>query len=146
MSGRRGSNGELTEALEMYLKVIYEIESESGSASVTDIAERLGVRSPSVTAALQRLADMDMVGYEKYRAVTLTKKGRTIAKRLLRTHDVLRELFVILGVDEDTAEEDACEIEHMIHPATFKRLAAFLRFMNSSDKGRRLIEEFRNSQ
>ncbi|MHA1771506.1 MAG: metal-dependent transcriptional regulator [Candidatus Thorarchaeota archaeon] len=142
ISGKRETDEGLTDALEMYIKTIYEIERENGAASVTDIAERLGVRAPSVTAALQRLAEMGMVGYEKYRAVNLTRRGQRIAKRLMRTHDVLQDLFVLLGVDLKIAESDACEIEHLIHQETFDRIEAFTEYLSNNDEGKKLLNSF----
>ncbi|MGQ4871061.1 MAG: metal-dependent transcriptional regulator [Candidatus Thorarchaeota archaeon] len=139
---KRGGTSALTDALEMYIKVVHELERERGAATVTDIAERLGVRAPSVTVALKRLADMGMVDYQKYRAVTLTRRGKRVAKRLTKTHDVLMELFVLIGVEKDIAESDACEIEHMVQEETFDRIAAFVDFLRDTEDGRRLLERF----
>ncbi|MHA1247780.1 MAG: metal-dependent transcriptional regulator [Candidatus Thorarchaeota archaeon] len=139
---KRGSTSALTDALEMYIKIVHELEQERGAATVTDIAERLGVRAPSVTVALKRLADMGMVDYQKYRAVTLTRRGKRVARRLTKTHDVLMELFVLIGVDKETAESDACEIEHMIQEETFDRIAAFVDFLRDTEDGQKLIERF----
>ncbi len=146
MLERREGNSELTDALEMYIKTIYEVEKDNGAATVTDIAQRLKVRAPSVTAALQRLSELGMVEYQKYRAVTLTRRGRQIAKRLMRTHDILQELFTLLGVDSEIAEIDACEIEHMIHQETFDKVESFVRVLKESKEGRRLIEKLRKTE
>ena len=68
---------ELTSALEMYVKVAYELEEEFGTATVSDMAERLGVKAPSVTAALQKLDTLGMVKYRRYQNVKLTKFEKT---------------------------------------------------------------------
>jgi Mn-dependent DtxR family transcriptional regulator len=117
---------ELTKALEMYVKVAYELEEELGTATVSDMAERLRVKAPSVTAALQKLDTMGMVKYRRYQNVKLTKLGKTVAKRLLDRNKTLTEFLLMIGVDEETASNDACEIEHVVNPKTIEKLAEYL--------------------
>ena len=126
----------------MYLKAIYDIESERGNASVTEIADRLMVKAPSVTAALQRLSELGMVRYEKYRAVRLTQKGRREARRLNRTYHVFSDLFRQMGVPEDIADEDACAIEHAVHEETLRHVEALVDFLGTAN-GRRFLQSFR---
>ncbi|OLS19480.1 MAG: Transcriptional regulator MntR, partial [Candidatus Thorarchaeota archaeon AB_25] len=82
MSSPSTERVELTKALEMYVKVAYELEEEFGTTTVSDMAERLGVKAPSVTAALQKLDSIGMVKYRRYQNVKLTRVGKTIAKKL----------------------------------------------------------------
>ncbi|TFG09099.1 metal-dependent transcriptional regulator [Candidatus Thorarchaeota archaeon] len=116
----------LSDAMEMYVKTIHRLELKHGSASVSAIAEAMDVKAPSVTVALRKLAELDMVDYERYKTVNLTETGRRIALELEKTYRVLKEFFMLLGIDEEIAEQDACKIEHMINPQTFERILVFV--------------------
>jgi Mn-dependent DtxR family transcriptional regulator len=119
-------SSELTTALEMYVKVVNELESEYGAAKPSDIAEKLQVKAPSVTAALQKLDSLGMVKYQRYQHVNLTQKGKEVAEMLDRRHRTLVDFLVHIGVDEEIALSDACEIEHIVHRQTIDRLASHL--------------------
>jgi len=118
---------ELTQALEMYLKTIYSLEREFGSAAPSDIANRLSVKAPSVTSALQKLDSLGMVEYQRYQHVNLTDSGKEIAEKLNRRHRAILDFLLLIGVDEEIALSDACEIEHVVHKETIDRLASFLK-------------------
>ena len=118
---------ELTKALEMYVKVAYELEEELGTATVTDIAERLGVKAPSVTAALQKLDGIGMVKYRRYQNVKLTRVGKSVARKLHNRNKTLMDFLLLIGVDEDIASTDACEIEHVVNPQTIEKLSEYLK-------------------
>ena len=117
---------ELTKALEMYVKVAYELEEEFGTATVSDMAERLGVKAPSVTAALQKLDTIGMVKYRRYQNVKLTKLGKTVAKKLRNRNKTLMDFLLMIGVDKEIATTDACEIEHVVNPQTVEKLTEYL--------------------
>ncbi len=120
-------NGDLTQALEMYIKTIHELEEEFGAAAPSDIAEKLEVKAPSVTSALQKLDSLGMAEYHRYQHVNLTEKGRKIAKILDHRHRTLRDFLLFIGVEEEIALSDACEIEHVVHRETIEKLASFLK-------------------
>ena len=120
-------NGELTQALEMYVKTIHELEEEFGAAAPSDIAEKLAVKAPSVTSALQKLDSLGMAEYQRYQHVNLTEKGRKIAEMLDKRNRTIRDFLLLIGVDEEIASSDACEIEHIVHKETIDKLAQFLR-------------------
>lgn len=138
---RQSEAHQLTDALEMYLKAIYEIEATRGTATVTEIADRLAVKAPSVTVALRRLSDLGMVRYERYRSVRLTKRGKRLARQLNRAYRVFSELFVLLGVPEEIADADACSIEHNIHDLTLRKAELFVEFLRT-EHGRALLRAF----
>ncbi len=121
------NNIELTKALEMYIKVAHELHDELGSATVSDMADRLGVKAPSVTAALQKLDSMGMVQYRRYQNVKLTKKGIAVAKKLDQRNRTILDFLLMIGVDEDIAANDACEIEHVVNPKTIEKMARYLK-------------------
>lgn len=129
MSKKQSGNGEgeLTQALEMYVKIIYELEKEFGDAAPSVIAKKLDVKAPSVTSALQKLDSLGMAEYQKYQHVKLTEKGREVAKMLDHRHRTIRDFLLFLGVEEEIALSDACEIEHVIHRETIQKLARFMK-------------------
>jgi DtxR family transcriptional regulator, Mn-dependent transcriptional regulator len=120
----------LSASLEDYLEAIFNIISDKGAARSKDIAAYLGVKAGSVTAALQALACGGYLNYQPYEIITLTDKGCSEAKEIIRKHEILKEFFVeILGADPTIAEKDACKIEHVIGNKLFKRLLSFTEFV-----------------
>lgn len=124
-----------TERTEDYLEALIHIIEEKGFAKVKDVSEYLTISPSSVTEMFQKLKKTGFINYEKYRGVTLTKKGLDVAKRTKKRHETLREFLCILGVPESIANEDACRIEHVIHPETMQRLTKFVSFVQDF-KGR----------
>lgn len=113
--------------MEDYLEVIYELIQQKGYATTVDISDYLNVSSPSVTKMLQRLNEGGHVNYEKYRGITLTDSGTSIAKNIHDRHSILAEFLVMIGVDQEIANRDAEGIEHHLHPETLKKLEEFVR-------------------
>ena len=120
-----------TTRMEDYLEVIYELITQKGYATTVDISDYLNVSSPSVTKMLQRLNESGHVNYERYRGISLTESGMSIAKNIHDRHSVLAEFFKMIGVDEETANRDAEGIEHHLHPETLKKLEEFIRLVKS---------------
>ncbi len=137
----------LSKALEQYLETIYKLERHTQGASVSDIAEAKGVKAPSVTYVLRKLSkpEYGLVNYEKYnREVTLTNKGRKIAEKLERTHETLRWFFVAIGLDPKLADEEACEIEHIVNPKTVEMLLEFVDWLKNDSEAAKHLSRFRS--
>jgi Mn-dependent DtxR family transcriptional regulator len=117
--------------MEDYLEVIYELIQHKGYATTVDISDYLNVSSPSVTKMLQRLSESGHVNYEKYRGITLTDAGVTVAKNMHHRHGILAEFLMMIGVDADTANRDAEGIEHHLHPKTLEKLEEFVKLAKS---------------
>ena len=115
-----------TDRMEDYLEVIYELVQEKGYATTVDISSYLNVSSPSVTKMMQKLDETGYLKYEKYRGIKLTNEGTLIARNIRNRHGLLAEFFMIIGVDEETANNDAEGIEHHLHPETMKKLEEFI--------------------
>jgi DtxR family transcriptional regulator, Mn-dependent transcriptional regulator len=127
---------DLSESLEDYLEAILAIEAEKPAARPKDIARRLRVSPPSVTAALQNLASRKLVNYAPYDLVTLTDEGRRAAQDVARRHDVLRRFFIdLLQLDPEEANDTACRMEHVLPPHVLGRLVEFMDFVGSSPHG-----------
>jgi len=128
---KRFHEKELTHSMAHYIQAVAALGQESGAASVSGIADRLGVSKAGVTSMMRTLKTRGLVRHEPYGDVTLTEEGHRLAAQTARSRDVLT-LFLeeILGLPAPVAEEDACMIEHLVSPgamAQLLRLTAFLR-------------------
>ncbi|MDI9394410.1 MAG: metal-dependent transcriptional regulator [Euryarchaeota archaeon] len=132
-----------TERDEDYLKIIASIVEEKGYAKVKDVAKELGLVPSTVTGMFKKLDKKGYINYEKYGGVTLTGKGTEIARKTREKYSMLKEFLMHLGLDEETAEEDACKIEHILDPKTAEILKKFLEFTNKDDESKIWIEHFR---
>lgn len=115
-----------SEQIEDYLKKIHNLSSEKGYARIKDIASELKIKPPSVSQMVRKLAKLGFVEYEKYGGVKLTSKGRAKAREIEKRHKLLSDFFIYIGVPDKTAYEDACKIEHHLHPKTMKKLVEFI--------------------
>ena len=123
----------LSEALEDYLETILELQETKTVARSKDIAEKLDIKRGSVTGMLKKLAKQDLINYEPYGYVTLTAQGEKIAREVERRHIFLKDfLYRILEVDEETAEKNACQMEHAMDAITFKKFKAFVKKLDAS--------------
>jgi DtxR family Mn-dependent transcriptional regulator len=96
----------------------------------------LDVKMPSVTAAMKKLSEEGLVEHEKYGYVRLTRKGKPIANEVLHRHVTLQHFLEdIIGMDAETAQTDACRIEHAISAATLERLSKFVEFVSLCPSG-----------
>ena len=117
----------LSQSLEDYLEAIYHLIQDGKVARVKDVAARLKVQMPSVTGAVRSLAARGLVDHDPYSYITLTEKGEAIARDMVRRHEVLTHFLVaFLGIDEDVAGRNACEMEHAIEPVVLDRLVDFV--------------------
>ncbi len=127
---------ELTESLEDYLEVIYELQRAQDAVRVKDVADFAGVSMPSASAAVQSLTERHLVTHEPYGAVALTDEGRRTAEFLMRRHHTLTAfLHDILGLEAEQAEAEACGIEHALSPLTLTRLLTFVDFVERCPRG-----------
>lgn len=136
----------LSASLEDYLEAIYNLSADQSVARSKDIARTLTVSCASVTSALRTLAEKKLVNYKPYGYITLTDKGRKVAGRVVRRHDVLKQFFAdVLGIDSDMAHEAACRAEHTLEPAITSRLTTFIDFLMRSqgDQGN-LVQQFQH--
>jgi DtxR family Mn-dependent transcriptional regulator len=114
-------------AVQDYLKAIHSLNGAEQTVSPNDIAARLGVRAPSVTGMLKRLADAGLIDYAPGCGARLTPRGITEARRVIRRHRLV-ELFLtrVLGLDWSEVDAEAEALEHAISPRLEQALAAHL--------------------
>ncbi len=117
----------IQEAAENYLECILIIGKEKGQVRSVDVAHRLQVTKPTVSITMKQFRENGYVETDEKGILTLTEKGREIAERIYERHVVLTELLLSLGVDEETAREDACRMEHDISEITFTRIKEHMR-------------------
>jgi DtxR family Mn-dependent transcriptional regulator len=134
----------LSESEEGYVETIHSLIKEHGYARVADIATILNVKPPSVTNMLRRLDGQKFVEYKRYRGVVLTTKGRLLAEALEKRHWALKEFLTMIGVSDENAEKDACEIEHKINRETVEKLAKFVEFVQSSQRTPLFLKHFKH--
>ncbi len=116
----------LAESGEMYLETIYILSQKSSAVRGIDIGEHMGYSKPSVSRALGLLRNEGLIIKDNDGFIKLTEAGLDRAKTIYERHTVLSTLFMRLGVDEKTATEDACRIEHYISDRTFGAIKAHM--------------------
>lgn len=129
--------------IEDYVEIVYIIQNKKEKVHTSDIASAFNINPASVTEIFQKLSDEDYINYEKYTGVTLTEKGRKIAMNTKKKHDTLKSFLILLGVDEEIADEDACKIEHHVNPETMRKLRKFVKFAKLDDGCTRWLDHFK---
>ena len=135
---------EMSPALEDYIETIYLLVQEYGFARVRDIARARNVKAASVSIALRKLADLELVRYERREYIALTTNGEYAGRRVLARHRLLARFFgEVLGMPADAAGEQACAMEHSLTDDGMERLVRFLEFVDSRPS---IVERFRRCQ
>ena len=106
------------ESGEDYLETILKLQEKNGRVRSIDIARELQYSKPSVSRAMSILKERGLIEIEE-RAISLTEDGKEIAENIYSRHQFLQRFLEDLGVDEHTAEDDACRMEHIISEETF---------------------------
>lgn len=107
---------------EMYLESILVLSKKTDSVRALDIAEYMGFSKPSVSRALKLLIKENYIEVDGNGYIKLTVSGKHIAEKIFERHTVLTKVLTLLGVDEKTASEDACKIEHHISDKSFSAI------------------------
>lgn len=113
------------ESAEDYLENILILRERNGNVRSIDIVNEMNYSKPSISIAMKKLrteglVEMDLSGY-----ITLTSKGEEIAQRIYKRHRLLKKVLMAIGVEEETAAEEACRIEHDIDDDTYDKINAF---------------------
>ena len=110
----------------MYLETIYRLSREHEYVRSIDVAEEMGYSKPSVSRAVSLLRQGGYLLTDEHGHLTLTEVGKELANKIFERHTVLTGLLVALGVDQETAAEDACRIEHVISDQSFEAIKQYL--------------------
>ena len=113
------------ESAEDYLEKILILRERNGNVRSIDIVNEMNFSKPSISIAMKKLraeglVEMDLNGY-----ITLTSQGEEIAQRIYKRHRLLKKVLMAIGVEEETAAEEACRIEHDINDDTYDKINAF---------------------
>jgi Mn-dependent DtxR family transcriptional regulator len=135
-----------SQTAEDYLERIHELIQEKGYARVVDIASSLQVKQASVTSMVQKLGELGYLNYEKYRGLVLTDKGRQIASRIQKRHEMLARFFSLLGLAPEAQQEDIEGIEHHLSAATMQCLADLANFLEQNPAVLKEFADFRSAE
>ena len=125
MSFSKVRNAHKTENTEDYLELIAELLNSKGEARIVDIAESLGIAQATANKTIQRLQTQGFVKREPYRSIFLTVKGQKIASKSKKRHNIVFNFLLNLGLDKNTASEDAEGIEHHVSKKTLRKMDNF---------------------
>jgi len=127
------------EITEQYLKIIYNLTEEGGSAKTSDIASELGVSPASVTEMLHKLSNQGLVKHELYKGVVLKPKGFRIAKKMARRHRLLERFLVdFIGTTGKSIHQQACKMEHALTDETERNLCMIMHRPEECPGGRKI--------
>lgn len=122
----------MSEPLEDYLETIYLLVQEHGFARVKDIAKARDVKAATVSIALRKLAEAQLVNYVRREYIGLTEKGEKAARRVLTRHRLLTRFFEeVLGMSAHAAGEQACAMEHVLTDEAMDRMVRFFEFLGT---------------
>lgn len=122
----------IKESGEMYLETIYILTQKNKNVRSIDVVNYMGFSKPSVSRAINLLKKDEFIQLDGQGYIQLTEKGLIHAKSIYERHTVLTKLFIDLGVNEKTAVDDACRIEHYLSDETFNAIKKHLKKHNSS--------------
>lgn len=136
---------DLSASLEDYLEIICNLIENNGGAKAVEIAKRFNISRASVSEALNRLEQKGLIIYEGHKGIRITEEGLIQAKKVIQKHKILTSFFEnTLGIDKETAENNACKIEHVISEDVFEQIEKFQNFCsNNNDFVQRFKREAR---
>lgn len=117
---------EINKSSEDYLEAMLIMQEEHGYIRSIDVAGHLGVTKPSVSYATKRLRENGYITMNPDGLITLTDSGMKIASTIYERHQVLTSFLISIGVDPETARDDACKMEHDMSPQSFEAFKRFL--------------------
>lgn len=117
------------ESQEDYLEKILQISQTKGTVHAIDIAREMSFSKPSVSVAMNKLKEAGYININSKGEITLTESGLAIAEKTLEKHVILTRMLIYLGVDEGTAKEDACKMEHDISDKTWEAIKKHAKFV-----------------
>ena len=111
---------EIRASAEDYLETILLLSKKTGVVRSKDIVEEMGFSKPSISVAMKKLRENELICMDEDGYITLTEKGRDVADQVYDRHSTLYNWLISIGVGETTAAADACQMEHILSEETFK--------------------------
>lgn len=115
----------IKESAENYLETILILSKKTGSVRSIDIANEMNFTKPSISVAMKRLREDEYINMDHDGIITLTQKGREIAVKVYERHQIIAKVLIALGVNENTAYEDSCKIEHDLSQESFEKIKEY---------------------
>ena len=112
----------LLESGEMYLETILILKQKNGNTRAIDVGEYMGFTKPSVSRAMGLLRNNGYITTDSEGYISLTESGAEVANKMLERHRLLTDFLIHLGVNEKTATDDACKMEHAISDESFEAI------------------------
>lgn len=116
----------INESAENYLETILMLQIKNGYVRSIDIANELSFSKPSVSVAMKNFKEKGYITIDKTNGITLTPDGLKIAEDVFERHQVIASALMAIGVDEETAYEDSCKIEHFISDKSMEKIKLYL--------------------
>ena len=116
----------INESAENYLETIFVLKKKHGLVRSIDVAHNLSFTKASVSVAMKNFREAGYVSVDDDGFIRLTQKGMEVAEKIYERHNVIAGFLIAIGVDEQTAYDDSCKIEHCLSDATFEKLKEFL--------------------
>lgn len=116
---------EIKESAENYLETILVLSQKNAAVRSIDIANEMNFTKASISIAMKRLREDGYINMDDDRMITLTPKGKDIASMVYERHQIIAKILIALGVDEPTAYEDSCKIEHDLSQKSFEKIKEF---------------------
>ena len=123
----------IQESGEMYLETIYLLSQKGDCVRSIDVGEHMGYSKPSVSRAIGILRRGGYIDVDKSGHISLTDAGREHAEKIFERHTIITKFLESLGVDSDTAAEDACKMEHIISDESFMAIKRFSKKKNEEN-------------
>lgn len=142
----RKEDNALTASAEDYLEMIYRLSMETGFTRIHELSQSLNVQPPSATKMVQRLAELNLLKYEKYGVIMLGEDGKKLGKILLKRHETIENLLRILGIQEDNILEETEKVEHTISVQTVKCFDDYINFLGENSDIAIRFKEYRDNE
>lgn len=117
----------IVDSSENYLEAIYRIKLNQQSVRSIDVVNFLNLSKASVSRAMKKLKDSELIEINNDAFIELTEEGKKIATSIYEKHMFLRQFFINIGVDETVADEDACKVEHVISEESFEKMKKYFK-------------------
>ena len=115
----------VSESLEDYLETILVLQQRKGTVQSIDVAVEMGLSKPSVSVAVRKLKEKLLIEVDERHRLLLTETGKAVAERTYERHKMFAQMLSSMGVNEETAVQDACRMEHVVSDESFAAMKKF---------------------
>lgn len=134
----------LTASMEDYLEMIFRLSLNIGFTRIHELSEALNVQPPSATRMVQRLAEFDLLNYEKYGFIMLKENGKKLGSALLKRHNTIDAFLRLLGIPQNVILRETEKVEHTLSSETIKCFEEYINFIKENPDVAARIEAYIN--